>query len=70
MYVGNGFLMGCKKKRISSPTHIHRNVVEVIQKMTGFELSKVPAYKDQYVASLFLPHTDGTLFPKTIARRK
>ncbi|MDH3349085.1 MAG: ASKHA domain-containing protein [Desulfobulbaceae bacterium] len=68
MYVGNGSLMGCRMNELSN--HIRRDVVDVIQKMTGFELSEVPSYKDQYVASLFLPHTDGSLFPKVMGRRR
>ena len=67
MYVGNGSLMGCRMNELSN--HIRHDVVDVIQKMTGFELSEVPSYKDQYVASLFLPHTDGLLFPKVMKRR-
>jgi len=67
MYVGNGSLMGCRMNELSN--HIRRDVVDVLQKMTGFELSEVPSYKDQYVASLFLPHTDASLFPKVLARR-
>ncbi len=68
MYVGNGSLMGCRMSELSN--HIRRDVVAAIQRMTGFELSEVPAYRDQYVASLFLPHTDTTLFPETERRRQ
>ncbi len=67
IYVGNGSLMGCRMSELSN--HIRRDVVAAIQRMTGFELSEVPAYRDQYVASLFLPHTDTTLFPETERRR-
>jgi uncharacterized 2Fe-2S/4Fe-4S cluster protein (DUF4445 family) len=48
--------------------HIRRDVVEVVRKMTSFELSEVTDFKDQYIASLFLPHTDVSLFPETTAR--
>ncbi len=68
LYVGNGSLMGCRMSELSN--HIRRDVVKTMQKMTGFELSEVPSYKDQYVASLFLPHTDHTLFPRATARRR
>ena len=40
-----------------------RDVMEVVHRMTSFELSEVTGFKDQYVGSLFLPHTDRTLFP-------
>jgi uncharacterized 2Fe-2S/4Fe-4S cluster protein (DUF4445 family) len=44
--------------------HIRQDVVEVVQRMTSFELSEVASFKEQYVASLFLPHTDIGLFPQ------
>ncbi|MBA3014936.1 MAG: DUF4445 domain-containing protein [Proteobacteria bacterium] len=70
LYVGNGSLMGARMSELSN--HIRRDVVEVVRKMTSFELSEVAHFSDQYVASLFLPHTDMTLFPsveKRIASR-
>jgi len=48
--------------------HIRRDVVKVVRKMTSFELSEVTDFKDQYIASLFLPHTDTSLFPETSKR--
>jgi uncharacterized 2Fe-2S/4Fe-4S cluster protein (DUF4445 family) len=68
LYVGNGSLMGCRMSELSN--HIRRDVVKTMQRMTGFELSEVPSYKDQYVASLFLPHTNAQLFPKADERRQ
>ncbi|HHL34215.1 MAG TPA: DUF4445 domain-containing protein [Desulfobulbaceae bacterium] len=68
IYVGNGSLMGCRMSELSN--HIRRDVVAAMQRMTGFELSEVPSYRDHYVASLFLPHTDATLFPATEKRRR
>jgi len=43
-------------------------VVEVTKKMTNFELSETHSYMDNYVAALFLPHTDMNQFPKIKAR--
>lgn len=68
LYVGNGSLMGCRMSELSN--HIRRDVVKTMQRMTGFELSEVPSYKDQYVASLFLPHTNDQLFPRAAERRQ
>ncbi len=68
LYVGNGSLMGAWMSELSN--HIRKDVVEVVRKMTSFELSEVPGFKDQYVASIFLPHTDLSLFPKVEQRRK
>jgi uncharacterized 2Fe-2S/4Fe-4S cluster protein (DUF4445 family) len=65
-FIGNGSLMGA---RMSSLTNrIRRDVVEVIRKMTNFELSDTASYMDNYIASLFLPHTDINQFPKLKAR--
>ncbi len=68
IYVGNGSLMGCRMSELSN--HIRKDVVAAMQRMTGFELSEVPSYRDHYVASLFLPHTDASLFPQTEQRRR
>ena len=43
--------------------HIRQDVVEVVRRMTSFELSEVTGFKDQYIASHFLPHTNISLFP-------
>jgi uncharacterized 2Fe-2S/4Fe-4S cluster protein (DUF4445 family) len=47
---------------------IRRDVVEATRKMTNFELSETPSFMDNYVAALFLPHTDLNQFPKLKAR--
>ncbi len=61
-FIGNGSLMGA---RMSSLTNrIRKDVVEVTKKMTNFELSETSSYMDNYVAALFLPHTDIDHFPK------
>ena len=67
VYVGNGSLMGAWMSELSN--HIRKDVVEVVRKMTSFELSEIPSFKDQYVASVFLPHTDLSLFPEAVQRR-
>jgi uncharacterized 2Fe-2S/4Fe-4S cluster protein (DUF4445 family) len=65
-FIGNGSLMGA---RMSSLTNrIRKDVVEATQKMTNFELSDTPSYMDNYIAALFLPHTDMDQFPKVKAR--
>jgi uncharacterized 2Fe-2S/4Fe-4S cluster protein (DUF4445 family) len=65
-FIGNGSLMGA---RMSSLTNrIRKDVVEVTKKMTNFELSDTASYMDNYIAALFLPHTDINQFPKLKAR--
>ncbi|MFP3983580.1 MAG: ASKHA domain-containing protein [Desulfurivibrionaceae bacterium] len=66
LYVGNGSLMGSWMSGVSN--HIRRHVVEVVNRITNFELSEVHGFKDQYVASMFLPHTDHSLFPGVTER--
>ena len=66
IFIGNGSLMGA---RMSSLTNrIRKDVVEVTKKMTNFELSDTISYMDNYVAALFLPHTDMNLFPRVKSR--
>ena len=65
-FVGNGSLMGAKMSSLTN--RIRQDVVEVTRKMTNFELSETTSYMDNYVAALFLPHTDLNLFPKLKAR--
>lgn len=61
-YLGNGSLLGA---RMSSLTNrIRKDVVEVTKKMTNFELSETPSYMDNYVAAMFIPHTEVNKFPK------
>jgi len=65
-FIGNGSLMGAKMSSLTN--RIRRDVVEVTKKMTNFELSDTPSYMDNYVAAVFLPHTDMNKFPKLKAR--
>ena len=65
-FVGNGSLMGAKMSSLTN--RIRRDVVEVTRKMTNFELSETVSYMDNYVAALFLPHTDLNQFPALKAR--
>ncbi len=60
-YIGNGSLMGCKMSALTN--RIRRDVVNVLKRMTNFELSETPSYMNYYMAALFLPHTDMKLFP-------
>jgi uncharacterized 2Fe-2S/4Fe-4S cluster protein (DUF4445 family) len=65
-FIGNGSLMGA---RMSSLTNrIRQDVVSVTQKMTNFELSETPSYMDNYIAAMFLPHTEIEKFPRIKAR--
>ncbi len=65
-FVGNGSLMGAKMSCLTN--RIRLDVVNVTKKMTNFELSETPSYMNNYVAALFLPHTDMNNFPRLKAR--
>jgi uncharacterized 2Fe-2S/4Fe-4S cluster protein (DUF4445 family) len=60
-FVGNGSLMGATLLAFS------RELLEeerrVADMMTNFELSETPGYMNQYIAALFLPHTQEEYFP-------
>ena len=65
-YIGNGSLLGARMCAMTN--RIRKDVVNVMRKMTNFELSETPSYMAHYIAALFLPHTDLDLFPKLKGR--
>jgi uncharacterized 2Fe-2S/4Fe-4S cluster protein (DUF4445 family) len=66
-YLGNASLLGCQ---ISLTDHNRwRERVAVRSVMTNMELSESVHFMNYYMAALFLPHTDGTLFPSRLPRQ-
>jgi uncharacterized 2Fe-2S/4Fe-4S cluster protein (DUF4445 family) len=65
-FIGNGSLMGAKMSSLTN--HIRQDVTAVTRMMTSFELSETPSYMDNYIAALFLPHTDMNQFPRVKQR--
>jgi uncharacterized 2Fe-2S/4Fe-4S cluster protein (DUF4445 family) len=65
-YVGNASLLGARMSALTNK--IRQEVVGVTNMMTNFELSETSSYMDQYMAALFLPHTDMNRFPKIKTR--
>ncbi|TES91394.1 MAG: DUF4445 domain-containing protein [Desulfobacteraceae bacterium] len=65
-FIGNGSLMGAKMSSLTN--RIRKDVVEVTKRMTNFELSETASFMNNYVAALFLPHTDMDQFPKLKTR--
>jgi len=65
-FIGNGSLMGAKMSSLTN--RIRRDVTEVTRMMTSFELSETPSFMDNYIAALFLPHTDMNQFPRVKQR--
>jgi len=65
-FIGNGSLMGAKMSSLTN--RIRKDVVEVTKRMTNFELSETLSFMNNYMAALFLPHTNMEQFPKLKAR--
>jgi uncharacterized 2Fe-2S/4Fe-4S cluster protein (DUF4445 family) len=67
-YLGNASLLGCQ---ISLLDHRRfRERVEVRKLMTNIELSENPDFMNHYMAALFLPHTDMSLFPSVRIKKQ
>jgi len=65
-FVGNASLLGATLVAFSREMlEEERRVAEM---MTNFELSETPGFMDQYIAALFLPHTQGEYFPSVAER--
>jgi uncharacterized 2Fe-2S/4Fe-4S cluster protein (DUF4445 family) len=60
-FVGNSSLMGARMALLS--THAFERTIKIASGMTNIELSTYLPFMDEYVAALFLPHTDRKLFP-------
>jgi len=60
-FVGNSSLIGAREILLSYDTM--KKAEEIAKKMTYIELSKDPAYMDEYISSLFFPHTNLEKFP-------
>jgi uncharacterized 2Fe-2S/4Fe-4S cluster protein (DUF4445 family) len=60
-FIGNSSLTGARMALISEEAFM--KCINVSKSMTNIELSNYQPYMDEYIASLFLPHTDRKLFP-------
>lgn len=59
-FVGNSSLIGAREILFSYETM--KKAEEIARRMTYIELSVEPRYMDEYIASLFFPHTDKRRF--------
>ncbi len=66
VFIGNGSLLGARL--ISLSNELLDDAERIARKMTNIELSEDHSFMDNYIAGLFLPHTDANLFPATLAR--
>ncbi len=60
-FVGNSSLTGARMALLSEAAF--EKCLVVAKSMTNIELSNYQPYMDEYVAALFIPHTDRRLFP-------
>jgi uncharacterized 2Fe-2S/4Fe-4S cluster protein (DUF4445 family) len=68
VFIGNGSLLGAKL--ISLSNELLDDGERIARKMTNIELSEDHSFMDKYMAGMFLPHTDGALFPEVSKRIK
>jgi len=61
IFIGNGSLLGARLTSFS--TDLLDDARRVANMMTNFELSENTSFMDNYIASLFLPHTNTDEFP-------
>ena len=61
IFVGNGSLLGARLCSFS--TELVEAGKLVAKLVTNIELSENASFMDNYIASMFLPHTDAALFP-------
>jgi uncharacterized 2Fe-2S/4Fe-4S cluster protein (DUF4445 family) len=66
-FIGNGSLQGAALTLISN--ELRSEIEEISKKITNFELSSTPGYMEEFIASLFIPHTEIQLFPSFIKKK-
>ena len=60
-FIGNSSLTGARACLLSESAF--ETCLNISRSMTNIELSTHQPFTDEYIAALFLPHTDGKLFP-------
>jgi uncharacterized 2Fe-2S/4Fe-4S cluster protein (DUF4445 family) len=60
-FIGNSSVMGARMALLSTPAF--GKAINIARKMTNIELSNYAPFMGEFIAALFLPHTDSTLFP-------
>ncbi len=67
-FIGNSSLAGARMALMSARA-FHR-MEEIANRMTYIELSVHPDFMNEFIAALFLPHTDVELFPSVTGKLK
>jgi uncharacterized 2Fe-2S/4Fe-4S cluster protein (DUF4445 family) len=65
-FIGNGSLLGARL--ICFSNILRTDVKRIFNKITNIELSENTHFMNNYIAALFLPHTDDKLFPNVFER--
>jgi len=60
-FIGNSSVAGARIALVSN--HAFEKAQSIAKKMTYFELSVNPDFMNEFIAALFLPHTNQELFP-------
>jgi uncharacterized 2Fe-2S/4Fe-4S cluster protein (DUF4445 family) len=60
-FIGNSSLAGARIALFSN--HAFEKAHDIAKRMTYFELSVNPDFMNEFIAALFLPHTNQNLFP-------
>jgi uncharacterized 2Fe-2S/4Fe-4S cluster protein (DUF4445 family) len=66
IFVGNGSLLGARL--LSFSKDLLKEAERIALMMTNLELSNHPTFMNEFIAAMFLPHTDLSAFPQTVAR--
>lgn len=66
LFVGNGSLLGARL--ISFSTELEEASIKVARMLTNMEFSENTSFMDNYMAALFLPHTETNLFPSFVRK--
>jgi uncharacterized 2Fe-2S/4Fe-4S cluster protein (DUF4445 family) len=66
IFVGNGSLLGARL--LSFSKNLLRETERIASMMTNLELSNHPTFMNEFVAAMFLPHTDTSAFPQVVER--
>jgi len=64
IFVGNGSLLGARL--LSFSRELLKQTERIAKTMTNIELANNPAFMDEFIAALFIPHTNESDFPRVI----
>ncbi len=68
IFVGNGSLLGARL--LSFSKELLKETERIARTMTNIELSNNARFMDEFIAAMFLPHTDQNAFPAVLEQLK